>query len=96
MGPEEVHEIDQRAEAPPPQAQAERAGALQHGEEKAPAGVPVVAFQYLRGAYRKAEEGLLRRVCGNRTGENGFKQEEGTFRLDIRKFFTVRVVRHWK
>lgn len=66
MGPEEVHEIDQRAEAPPPQAQAERAGALQHGEEKAPAGVPVVAFQYLRGAYRKAGEKLFIRVYCNR------------------------------
>ncbi len=55
-----------------------------------------MAFQYLKGAYRKAGEGFFVRACGNRTRRNGFKMEEGRFRLDIKKkSFTVRVVRHW-
>ena len=56
----------------------------------------IVAFQYLKGAYRKAGEGLFTRSGNVRTRGNGFKLEEGRFRLDVRrKFFTVRVVRHW-
>ena len=35
-----------------------------------------VASQYLKGAYSKAEEGLFRRACSDRTGRNGFKLEE--------------------
>ena len=55
-----------------------------------------MAFQFLKGAYRKAGEGLLIRARSNRTRRNGFKLEEGRFRVDIRKkFFTVWVVRHW-
>ena len=55
-----------------------------------------MAFQYLKGAYRKDGEGLLIGECSDRMRGNSFKLREGRFRLDIRKkFFTVRVVRHW-
>jgi len=55
-----------------------------------------VAFWYVKGAYKKAGEGLFTRPCWDRTRGIGFKLKEGRFRLDIRnKFFTVRVVRPW-
>ena len=41
----------------------------------------LAAFQYLKGAYRKAGEGLFTRACSDRTKGNGFKQKEGRFRF---------------
>ena len=45
----------------------------------------IVAFQYLKGAYRKDGEGPFPRECSDKTKGNGFKLKEGRFRLDIRK-----------
>jgi len=56
----------------------------------------IAAFRYPKGAYRKDGETIFSRACCYRTRGNGFKLREGRFRLDIRKkFFTMRVVKHW-
>ena len=56
----------------------------------------IVAFQYLKGAYKQEGEWLFMRVDSGRTRGNGFKLGQGRFRLDIRKkFFTQVVVTHW-
>ena len=56
----------------------------------------IVAFQYLKEAYKQEGEQLFMRVDSDRTRGNGLKLRQGGFRLDIRgKFFTQRVVMHW-
>ncbi|PKU39640.1 hypothetical protein llap_10061 [Limosa lapponica baueri] len=56
----------------------------------------IMAFQYLKAAYRRDGEGHFMRECSERMKGHGFKLKEGRFRLDIRKkFFIVRVMRHW-
>jgi len=53
-------------------------------------------FQYLKGAYKKAGEGLTTRAWSDRTRGNGFKLKEGRFRLDLtKKLFTMKVVGLW-
>ena len=56
----------------------------------------VAAFQYLKWAYKKYGDMLFSRACCDRMRGNGFNLKEGRFRLDIRKkFFTMRVMKHW-
>jgi len=51
---------------------------------------------YLKKAYKKAGEGLFTRACSNRTRGNGFKLKKVRFISDRRKkFFTMKIVRHW-
>ena len=59
-------------------------------------GELIVAFHYLKGAYKHEGEWLFMKVDSDRTRRNVFKLEQGRFRLDIRmKFFTQRVVTYW-
>ena len=56
----------------------------------------IVAFQYLKGAYKQEGEQLFTRVDSDRTRGNGFQLGQERFRLDIRrKIFTQRAVTHW-
>ena len=58
-------------------------------------GEVIAALKYLKGAYKKAGEGLFTRACSNRKRGNVFKLKERRYRLDIRKkFFAMKVVRH--
>jgi len=56
----------------------------------------IAAFQCLKGAYKKDGGRLFSRACCSRTRVNFFKVKESRFTLDVRKkFFTVRMVKHW-
>ena len=45
----------------------------------------IVAFQYLKGAYKQEGEWLFTRVDGDRIMGNGFQLRQRRFRLDIRR-----------
>ncbi|KAJ7408561.1 hypothetical protein WISP_119431 [Willisornis vidua] len=54
-----------------------------------------IVFQYLKEAYKKAEQGHFIRAYSYRTRRNGFKLKEGRLRLiNSNELFMVRVMRH--
>lgn len=54
------------------------------------------ALPYIRDLHKKDGKRLFTRACGDGTRSNGFKLNKGRFRLNIRKkYFTVRIVKHW-
>ena len=55
----------------------------------------IVAFQYLKGACKKDEDRLFSIVCSNRTRGDSFKLKEGRLKTRYKKFFTMRVMKHW-
>ena len=57
-------------------------------------GDTIVAFRYLKRAYKQDGSQLFERVDNGMTRGNGFKLKEGRLRLFIRgKFFAKRVVK---
>ncbi len=48
-------------------------------------GDEIAAFWYLKESYKKEGDRLFSRVCCDRTRRNGFKLQEGRFRLNIKK-----------
>ena len=79
------HKNDPRSGTTPLLGQAERAGAVQPGEEKAPK-LPDSSLSVSQKDCMREGDGLFGRDCSDRTRENGFKLEKGDIDWIRKKF----------
>lgn len=96
VSPEESHRDYQKDGAPLLQIQAERLGVVQPRGEKALADILLQNFSTWRNLVKEEEEQLFTRSDSDWARGNDLELKEERFRSDVRKkFFIVRMVRHW-